>query len=233
MSAALSALVRTNPCAFLLISAMGRNYPLCRNVSRSRAQTILQAEGENFPSDQVVEALRSMSQAGLGNLRWIDGTEEFNFAWALTPATVLESVRSGLSLDAVTADFKPAREDDFDMELEDPLCKHRFQLRRDCVIGLELPENLTKREARMIFKFLKALAFRVETWPFPTSFIFKEGDSPAEDFDEVSGDSDDKADAPSDGVDNDEFDEDLTAELSSDEVSVKNAEKPRVDWDNF
>lgn len=169
MSSALTALVRTNPCASALICALGRNYPRCRNVSASRALVILQSEGENFQNDQVIEALRIMAQAGLGILRWNADAEEFLFAWSLLPATVREMVRTGQSLDGGCADFFPAGDEGFNIEIAEPMLKHRFQLRNDLTIGLELTDNLTKREARKIYKFLRAVAFKVPAWPFETT----------------------------------------------------------------
>ena len=145
MQSPLLALVSANPCAFSVICIFGRHYPRCRNVSASRVQSILQADGENYPSDQIVECLRQMSAANLGVVRWNADADEFNFAWSLVPSAVLEMLRTGQSLDAGSLKFKPAGEDDFEMAIEDPLQRHTFQLRHDCAIALELPQNLSKR----------------------------------------------------------------------------------------
>ncbi len=167
MQPSLLALISANPCAFSVICIFGRTYPRCRNMSSSRVRSILLGEGENYSNEQIVEGLRQMANADLGVLRWNSDADEFTFAWALSPAAVIEMLRTGQSIDAVSSNFGAAGEDDFQMDIVDPLQMHKFQLRDGCVIGFELPDNLTKREARKIFKFLKALAYQVPAWPFP------------------------------------------------------------------
>ena len=152
MQLSLSALVRTYPCACSLIEVVARNYPRCRALSATRAQLILESVGENYSMNQIATSLQKMAEAGLGKARWNSEAEEFTFEWSYLPAAAGEMIRTGQSIDMENSNAQDPEEDGPGTGINDPMQHHRFLLRSDCTIGLDLPENLSKIEALKIYK---------------------------------------------------------------------------------
>ncbi len=74
---------------------------------------------------------------------------------------------------------------------------HRYRLRPDCTVRLDLPDDLTKREAKRLALFVRSLV-REPEWPYPVN-----GDNPSEDY-SASGDVDDFPDDEHGDLDADE-----------------------------
>ena len=171
METNITSLSRDNPCAFALIGIMGRTYPRVRYMSLAWAKTLLQADGENFSEAQVLECLNQMTAHHLGTLRH-DLDNDPGFVWAVLPAMAYELIRTGKPCTPDLPLFTPTAADaDLDMCFMDAMPVHKFQLRSNCTITLELPTDLTKTEVHKIQLFLEALAYEeseLNDWPFPT-----------------------------------------------------------------
>lgn len=170
METNITSLSRDNPCAFALIGIMGRTYPRVRYMSLEWAKSLLQADGENFSEAQVLECLNHMAAHHLGALRH-DWDNDPGFVWAVLPAMAYELIRTGKPCTPDLPLFTPTAADtDLDMCFTDAMPVHKFQLRSNCTITLELPNDLTKTEVRKIQLFLKALAHEeldFDDWSFP------------------------------------------------------------------
>ena len=169
MDTNITSLSRGNPCAFALIGIMGRTYPRVRYMSLAWAKNLLQVDGEDFSEAQVLECLNAMAAHHLGTLRH-DLDNDPGFVWAVLPAMAYELIRTGKPCTADLPLFMPTEVDaDLDMCFMDAMPVHKFQLRSNCTITLELPYDLTKTEVRKIQLFLKALAHQEsepDEWPF-------------------------------------------------------------------
>ncbi len=78
-----------------------------------------------------------------------------------------------------------------------PLPVHRYRLRPDCTVRLDLPDDLTKGEAKRLALFVRSLV-REPEWPYPVK-----GDNPSDDF-SAHGDDDDFPDYEHKDLDADE-----------------------------
>ena len=75
---------------------------------------------------------------------------------------------------------------------------HSYRLRPDCIVRLDLPDDLTKREAKRLALFVRSLV-QVPKWPYPVS-----GDDPSDDLADLSHDDDDFPDDEHEDLDADE-----------------------------
>ena len=82
-----------------------------------------------------------------------------------------------------------------------PLPVHRYRLRSDCTVRLDLPDDLSKREAKRLGLFVRSLVHAPE-WPF-----LVKGDEPSDDLDHL-------------GADDDDFASDEHEDLNADEVKA-------------
>lgn len=62
---------------------------------------------------------------------------------------------------------------------------HRYRLRPDCTVRLDLPDDLTRREAKRLALFVKSLV-RQADWPYPVA-----GDAIDDDFSSLDETDDD------------------------------------------
>lgn len=65
---------------------------------------------------------------------------------------------------------------------------HSYRLRPDCIVRLDLPDDLTKREAKRLALFVRSLV-REPEWPYPAA-----GDDSSDDFANLGDDDEDFAD---------------------------------------
>jgi hypothetical protein len=189
LTSTLSTLVRDNPCAYALIGAVARKYPSNRAISAWEAKVVMQAERETYTEDEAAQCMRVMETHGLGYVRQDAGNGDFGFVWALLPIIAYELIRAGQP--AIPDGFVrfTIAEGDVD-EWPGMLTVHKFQLRSNCAVTLELPSDLTYQDVKKLKRVLKALAADDSddsndgpAWDFPTT-----SDHVEDDFPEVDGD---------------------------------------------
>lgn len=61
---------------------------------------------------------------------------------------------------------------------------HRYRLRPDCTVRMNLPDDLTRGEAKRLAMFLSSLV-RSDEWPYPVSGDHLEDDDFPDDEDDV------------------------------------------------
>jgi hypothetical protein len=214
MTSTLSTLVRDNPCAYALIGAVARKYPSNRAISAWEAKVVMQTERETYTEDEAAQCMRAMEAHGLGYVRQDAGNGDFGFVWALLPIITYELIRTGQP--AIPVGFVRFKIDEGDVdEWPSMLTVHKFQLRSNCAVTLELPSDLTIQEVKKLNRFLKALAQDDSddsndghAWDFPTTSDQVEDDFPDEDDAEDNG-AEDLTDSSSDSeVDASEVEED-------------------------
>ena len=113
----------------------------------------LNREGYYFNRSAVIAAFRQLQEADCG--RYVKGSHghKSRFDW---------SVKSMLLQDAVDGDesVESVEEigDDFE-EYESDMIEHTYILRPDLTVVLELPEDITPREAQRFSQFVDSLSF--------------------------------------------------------------------------
>ena len=196
MISTLLTLVRDTPCAYALIGSVTRKYPNNRAISAWAAKVVMQAERETYTEDEVRLCMHAMQAHGLGYVRQDAGNGDFGFVWTILPIIAYELIRTGQP--AIPDGFVRLMIDESDVdEWPNLLTIHKFQLRPNCAITLELPNDLTIQEVRKIKRFLKALAQDDSddstadrpAWNFPSTSDFSEDDFPeADDAEKTTGD---------------------------------------------
>lgn len=209
----LAQLVQANPCAHALILAYAHNHPLARYSDADDAHALLQSQGQPYPQSVVRGAFRDMTRCGLGQSFCVNETrgDDSGFRWSALPMVVLEALRTGtaLPLDATPATdvFKPEPGD----EIARTLPVHRFPLRPDCTVRLDLPGDLTRKEAKRLGMFLLSLSDNL--WPFPVSGDdLDDGEHEEMDADEIEAEMDCWLDGGVPVDDLDDFDDPRTRE---------------------
>lgn len=152
----LAQLVQVNPCVHALLLACARNHPHDRYTDADHVAALLQAEGQAFPPSVITGSFLEMARCGLGKPFTTDLLEH-GFHWAVLPLVALEFLRTGTSPvgdSALAADIAVPQRGD---PVAHSLPVHRFRLRTDCTVRLDLPEDLTDAEASRIGEFLASL----------------------------------------------------------------------------
>ena len=187
----LAQLVKVNPCAHALILAYARNHPHDRYTDVDHAQALLQAEGQAYPRNTITASFCDMELCGLGRAFFQMGQHGAGrgFHWAVLPLVALEALRTGTLPRLETAPADESLDPEANDETPHSLPVHRFRLRPDNTVRLDLPDDLTSEEARRLAIFIKSLV-REDGWPYATC------------DDDLAGNDDD------DGDDIEDFDDD-------------------------
>lgn len=135
------------------------------------ANDLLLSEGELFPLGQIRECLRQMEQHHLGVFRRSTNLVDDVFAWSFMPAEALQMLRSGVCVAVQSAPYSGVGENAKDIDAIDPVPVHTVRLRPNCIVHMELPDDLSSSDVRKLHHMLKVLAIDApETcagWPFP------------------------------------------------------------------
>lgn len=186
-------LMQVNPCAHALVLAYARNHPHDRYTDVAHAQALLQSEGQAFPRSTIAASFSAMELCGLGHAFPLmdEPGEGKGFQWAVLPGVVMEALRTGVLPDPESAPANNLVELKTYDEIPHSLPVHRFRLRPDCTVCLNLPDDLTTNEANRLSMFLQSLV-REDGWPYATRRDFAAGDD-GDDFNEVDEDELDEA----------------------------------------
>lgn len=108
---------------------------------------------------EMISAFRELEQIGLGNLLLGRKGGKTRLSWLVSPEDI-EKSRMG-ELDPIPLSDSESDLDELD-EYEDEneeLITHNYQLRRDLIISIKLPEDLTERESSRLGQWLATLPF--------------------------------------------------------------------------
>ena len=113
----------------------------------------LNSDGYDVKRPGVIAAFRHLQEAGCG--RYVQGSHGYKsrFDWSVKSMLVRDTVDGDESIESVEEIG-----DDFE-EYESDMIEHTFILRPDLTVVLELPEDLTPREAQRFSQFVDSLSF--------------------------------------------------------------------------
>lgn len=113
----------------------------------------LNREGYDFKRSAVIAAFRQLQEADCG--RYVEGRHGYKsrFDWSVKSMLLRDTVDGKESVESVEE-----IDDDFE-EYESEMIEHTYVLRPDLTIVLELPEDITPREAQRISQFIDSLSF--------------------------------------------------------------------------
>jgi hypothetical protein len=121
-------------------------------------ETRLRRAGHELPRRDVVGVLKQLADAGCGNFVTGRRGQPSRLEWSVQLTSVAKAARGEGSavakLDPTETEV-PEEEDD----VPAGLLRHPFRLRPELTLSLDLPENLTAKEAMRLADFVKTLPF--------------------------------------------------------------------------
>lgn len=156
----LKRLYTTNTCAKALLNhaAKRKNNANTTNVDRLLAR-IVNEENTVVSRQQLIEVLRELEKLGCG--RFVTGRrgQPSRFEWAVQ-ITSLGKAATGEAAVVAVAEASSETEDAEEVgHSENGMITHAYQLRPGIAVSLELPANLTTKEANRLAEFIKTLPF--------------------------------------------------------------------------
>lgn len=140
--------------AFFDILARRKNDARITKVDRMLG--LLLNDGVHVSRLDVVRLMQKLGEMGLGRFVLGRHSKPSRFEWqasALEVARVASGESNEIDLSAPT----PVSEDAQDDAVEDDVLEHRFHLRPDFNLTIELPVNLSPSEAERLAAFIKTL----------------------------------------------------------------------------
>lgn len=142
-------------CAKELLAAMARRHPRNNFMSDQFATNLLLREGLCFSLKQVQDGMRQLQYDALGVVIK-EESGKMGFLWEQTPyiaqarkQTAGESFMPTIHVDIIHIENLDA--------YKDPLPEHVLQLRNNCAVQVSIPKDLSKKEAKKVAHFIKAL----------------------------------------------------------------------------
>ena len=128
-----------------------------RNQGETKLRRILarlEGNGSGLRKHEAIAAFRTLEECGCG--QYIAGRHGHpsRFAWAVSSLDACEAAQGKSN----TVDPLPETDEDEGLEAELEAVTHYLRLRDDFEIELELPDDLTQREAERICYFVNALS---------------------------------------------------------------------------
>jgi hypothetical protein len=122
-------------------------------TSVERALQILKSDGHDVSRQQIISVFKSLADCNCG--QFVNGRREWpsRFVWA----TAMISV--GRAATGEQEDVEQFPEDTTDPKNENQWLLHSFHLRPDLTLEMDLPADLTPKEAQRIARFVEALPF--------------------------------------------------------------------------
>lgn len=107
---------------------------------------------------EMIAVFRELENIKLGVLLLGRKGGKTRFSWSVAPADI-EKARMG-ELDPIPSyDSEPEDDDEDEDEDEEGLVTHTYRLRRDLVITIKLPDDLTDKEASRLGQWLATVPF--------------------------------------------------------------------------
>jgi hypothetical protein len=156
---ALHQLLRTRPTLDRLLDSI---LAAGAEDGRTTVDEIL-ADGE-VPRRQAINLLRDLESLGYGAFRVGRKGHPSRFEWNIDPADLSASLAGGKHEDADGDDTdehesaEPVAQDD-EPRQGDTEIAHQYVLRPDYRVSLNLPDNLTRREAEVLADWVRNLSF--------------------------------------------------------------------------
>jgi len=132
-----------------------------RNQSTSTVRRLLvtlKNDGVAMSRGQLVRVLKELDELGCGDFKAGRKGHESRFLWNVSSRSVGQ-VAAGEDGDIDEVSAEAEEMDDDDDELDDEIIEHVYQLRPGLSVRLNLPADLSTREADRLAAFIKTLPF--------------------------------------------------------------------------
>jgi hypothetical protein len=123
-----------------------------------RLETRLRRAGHELARRDVVAVLKQLADAGCGSFITGRRGQSSRLEWSVQMISVAKAAKGeGAAVERLDPAEPNAPEEDDDVPAG--LVKHPYRLRQDLTLSLELPANLTAKEALRLGEFIKTLPF--------------------------------------------------------------------------
>jgi hypothetical protein len=121
-------------------------------------ETRLRRDGHEFPRRDVVSVFKQLADAGCGSFVTGRRGQPSRLEWSVQLTSVAKAAKGeGLAVAKLDPSEVGVTEEEDDVPTG--LLRHPFRLRPGLTLNLELPENLTVKEAMRLADFVKTLPF--------------------------------------------------------------------------
>lgn len=121
-----------------------------------RLEIRLRRAGHDHPRRDLVVVLKQLADAGCGSFVTGRRGQSSRLEWDVQMISVAKAAKGeGAAVERLVPADQTMQEEDDDVPAG--LVRHSFRLRQDLVLNLELPPNLTAREAARLGEFVKTL----------------------------------------------------------------------------
>lgn len=156
-------------CAQELLAAMARRHPRNNFMSDQFATNLLLREGVCVSLIQVQDGMRKLQHDALGVVIE-DESGKMGFLWEQAPYIAQAKKKAAGESFMPTIHVDIIHIDDLNA-YQDPLPEHVLQLRDNCAVQVSIPKDLSKKEAKRVLHFMKALInsnsiASADEWPF-------------------------------------------------------------------
>jgi len=146
-------LARDEPLISKLFDYLGGRQRHAREITIDRAMKAVPGEARS----EMVRAFRLIGQVGLGDLLMGRKGKKTRLSWLVSPSDIERAVRGDVAeVISLGGNDSVISEDD---DEDEDLVTHEYRLRRDLVVSIELPEDLTPKEASRLSQWLLTVPF--------------------------------------------------------------------------
>ena len=156
MSISLSSAAQSNSFLFIILQTVGRLYPQASFTSLHFIDQVMKTEGYNITQTCIQRTLYDLQKLKVGKVRALV-PDLIGFEWHTMPLLAAEIMRQGGPIPE-TVWLKDVEDHDIRNDFTDPPTVTTIPLRGDVMCRISLPVNMTKAEAKEIYKHIKALA---------------------------------------------------------------------------
>lgn len=108
---------------------------------------------------EMVQVFRELQQIGLGSLLMGRKGKKTRLSWLVQPADI-EKARKKEIAELIASGSDSVSNEEFEQDDEDAeLLTHEYRLRRDLVVSIKLPEDLTAKEASRLSQWLVTIPY--------------------------------------------------------------------------
>jgi hypothetical protein len=143
---------RNKVAAAVLDHFAGRKYAM-RETSVDRVLTVMRNQGARISRGELIEVFRNLEAAGCGTFVLGRRGRPSRFRWQVDLVSV------GRAAAGEGKQIEDISDDAVEEETGEQTLTHLFQLRPDQQVSLELPRDLTPREASRLADFIRTLPF--------------------------------------------------------------------------
>jgi len=148
-----------NNCAkaILDVAASRKNNSYSTNVDR--LMWVISQGGTSFSRRDVITALRELEKANCGEFIIGRRGQPSRFRWSVEMIAAGRAARGDQKDVESLAEGDARKGTDEEIEVSAGMVRHSYKLRPDFSLELDLPEDLSAREAARLAEFIKTLPF--------------------------------------------------------------------------